>query len=1308
MPYNSHKTSTSKHPFSMTFSFSRIILTFLSMAFLSLPLLALSQEKESTGSLEPVTLQLKWKPQFQFAGYYAALELGFYEEEGLDVTIRPLTSDVDVIKQVASGEVEYAIGGSGILAYYANGSPIKAISAIFQHDPLVFIAKQSSGIISPYEMADKRIMFDGLTGDDAPLRAILADAGLTQPDYTLADKTFNNQALINDEIDVMSAYITNQPFQLQKEGIPINIINPQNYGFDFYGDILYTSEHELTEHSGRAARFKRASLKGWKYALDHPDELIQLLKNKYGSTSTLEGLQYEARETRKLILPDIIPLGTIEYERLRRVAGTYSKLDLAKPLSEEQLQNFVANTASPIKLSESEVEWLKVNPVVRVGIDPAYAPYEWVNEEGQYVGIAADYIHLLEKRLGVQFEIVQDRPWHELIDMAKAGELDMFACMNFTPERDEFLDFTPAYVINPMVIVNATRNGYIGDIEKLKGKTVAVEDGYFTHDNLKRNHPDINLLIVENTTQALTKVSTGEADAFIGDAAYANYTIKKANLLNLQFAGEAPGSSSYRFGIVQSKPELLSIISKGLNSIEPSERALIEARWMGISVETGIQKEVIIKAGGILFILFLLFLYRHHRLVQSKQALQLVKDELELYGRVFAEANEGIVITDVNNIIVDVNPNFCDITGYSRDEVIGKNPSILSSGKQSAAFYQQMWQRLLDEGRWKGEVWNRKKNGEVYAELLTMSVIKDDKGVVKHYVGLFNDITQNKQQQKSLELMAHYDVLTQLPNRALFIDRFGQAIAHSKRNKKLLAVCFLDLDNFKPVNDTYGHEVGDRLLIEVSERIKATIRDEDTVSRQGGDEFALLLNDIDSFSHVEEILGRLHHALAQPYLIDNVTINIGASSGVTLYPLDEGDIDTLVRHADQAMYQSKLAGKNRFHLFNADKDLQVIEENTKLQEIQEALEKLELCLYYQPKVNMRTGKVYGAEALIRWIHPEKGLIPPLEFLPIIEGTNLEIEVGDWVAYEAIKQVSEWQKQGLNLEVSINISSKYLQAPTFFSKLDSVLAEFPEVPSSKVQLEILESSALGDLKAVSGIIRACRDVLGVSIALDDFGTGYSSLTHLRNLPANTIKIDQSFVRDILDDPSDYRIVDGIIGLSSSFNRSVIAEGVETTAHGLVLLLMGCHHAQGYGISRPIPADDFFEWVDDYVPNSKWMSCGAGDLTAKEQQVELLGVLLDYWWMHIEQSIRQAYTTTDKVTLVDYNKSHCRAWLEKARQELVFNASWVNALEMEAEGMHQLAISKLSQAQVNEAQDIESDLRELQASNARVVTVLEQYK
>ncbi|NOQ81013.1 MAG: EAL domain-containing protein, partial [Methylophaga sp.] len=1224
--------------------------------------------------------------------------------------IRPLSSERDIVSQVVSGEIEYAVGGSGILAHYANGSPIKALAAIFQHDALIFIAHQSSGIISPYEMVGKRILFDGTTGDDAPLRAMLAYADIDPSEYTHVAPDFSAQKLIDKQVDVMSAYITDQPFSLKEQGIDINIINPQNYGFDFYGDVLYTSQLELDGHPGRAERFRRASLKGWEYALANSEELIQLLKNKYKSSSTIDALRYEAKETRKLILPDMIPIGNIEGKRLRRVADTYADLGIAKPLDDNQLRNFILTGTTALLLSKKEKLWLAEHPIIRVGVDRDFAPYEWVDEQGNYVGLAAEYMKLIEAKLGsaISFEIVYDKPWHEIKAMAESGELDLLSCLNSSPERDAFLNFTASYVSNPLVIVNANQNGYIGSLKKLSGKTIAVERGYFTHEKLLRQYPDINLIVVDSTNEALTKVATGEADAYFGDAAFANYAIKKANLLNLQFAGETEGTSAYRVGVIKSHPELFSIINKALDSIGEQQRAEIEQQWMGITVETGIAVEAVVNIAFFIAIIILLFLIRHYQLSKEKRVLQAIKDELQLYGRVFSEAHEGILITDENGIMVDVNPKFCEITGYSREESVGKNPSILGSGKHSPEFYEQMWMDLLNNGHWNGEVWNRKKNGELYAELLTLSVLKDSQDKIKHFVGLFSDITQNKQQQETLELMAHYDVLTQLPNRTLFVDRFSQAIAHSKRKESLLAVCFIDLDNFKPVNDMYGHEVGDQLLIEVAKRIQANIREEDTVSRQGGDEFAMLLGDIDSFAQCAQMLDRIHHSLAQPYLINNLTITIGASSGVTLYPLDDGDIDTLIRHADQAMYQAKLAGKNRYHLFNAEKDQQTIKTQTRLQEIQHAFVNNEFCLFYQPKVNMKTGEIFGAEALIRWLHPEKGIVPPFEFLPVIEDTDLEFEVGDWVITEALRQVEEWQQQGVILEVSINISSRHLQSPDFFTQLDSALARHPKVDSNYLQLEILESSALGDLQAVSSIIKTCREVLGVNIALDDFGTGYSSLTHLRNLSANIIKIDQSFVRDMLDDPSDYAIIDGVIGLADSFNRGIIAEGVETSQHGLMLLLMGCDRAQGYGIARPMPADDIISWLESYVPNNEWIVCGSTERTAKERKIKLLMVMLEYWFSQFEQALQATQVSDELSRLVNHKKSHRNSWIERARQELLFDSNWLSTLAKENEDMDYLVNKLNSKYQSRHNSDLKDDIAKLEQAYEKIRTTLLEYK
>ena len=647
------------------------------------------------------------------------------------------------------------------------------------------------------------------------------------------------------------------------------------------------------------------------------------------------------------------------------------------------------------------------------------------------------------------------------------------------------------------------------------------------------------------------------------------------------------------------------------------------------------------------------------------------EEKLQLLARVFSDTHEGIMITDANQKIVDVNPAFIKITGYKHEDVIGKSPRILSSGKQTSEFYTQMWQSITDHGYWKGEVWNRTKEGELYSELINISSLTNGDDEVTHYVAVFSDITSIKHQQDKLNLMAHYDVLTKLPNRALFVDRFHQSIAHSKRTGHQLAVCFLDLDDFKPVNDNYGHEAGDHLLIEVAKRITSCIREEDTVSRQGGDEFAILLNDIKSASQYESTMQRIHQSLALPYFIDGIQHNITASSGITLYPLDDGDIDTLLRHADHAMYQSKLSGKHRSVVYSPDSDQRIIEKNLQLEEIELALVNGEFQLYYQPKVNMVTGDVFGVEALMRWFHPEKGLISPLDFLPHIDGTSLEYTVGEWVINEALQQLAKWQLQGIELEVSVNISSNHLHSPSFFSVLEASLAAHPSINAQFLQLEILESSALGDLNTITNIIKKCQNQLGVSTSLDDFGTGYSSLTHLRSLPVNIIKIDQSFVRDMLDDPSDYSIIDGVISLAKSFNRQVIAEGVETTNHGLMLLLMGCEQAQGYGIAKPMPAEGLCLWLKDYVPNQSWLLCGNKQLNSKESSVEIFKLITLQWRNSFKNKILSPPEDDKPWPNLNRKECHCGNWIRLKIQEQLFDKTLLLKLKQAHDNVHLVA-------------------------------------
>ncbi|QFY41288.1 EAL domain-containing protein [Candidatus Methylospira mobilis] len=577
--------------------------------------------------------------------------------------------------------------------------------------------------------------------------------------------------------------------------------------------------------------------------------------------------------------------------------------------------------------------------------------------------------------------------------------------------------------------------------------------------------------------------------------------------------------------------------------------------------------------------------------LDSARARAVIEEKLTLSDRVFNETHEGIIITDVHNLIIDVNPAFCAITGYTRDEAIGQTPRFLRSGKQPPEFYTTLWCALTETGHWQGELWNRKKNGDLYAERLTISALRDDHGIVLHYVALFSDITQTKQQQQALELMAHYDALTQLPNRVLFAKHFNQAISYSRRESALLAVCYLDLDGFKQVNDSLGHDAGDQLLIEVANRIQSSLRGEDTLSRLGGDEFALLINDLQSFDECEQVLVRIHQAIAQPYLIGGQAVNVAASTGVTLYPRDDADPDTLLRHADQAMYLAKTSGRNRYCLFDSEQAQQMQRQSRQLEQIEAAFVRKEFCLFYQPKVNMSSGEVVGMEALIRWNHPERGIVAPAAFLPAVEGSAFEIVLGNWVIDTALAQLDSWRGIGLEIEVSVNIAPRHLQDPDFFITLHALLAQHPVIPARRLQLEVVESSVLNDLGRVSEVIALCRRELGVGFALDDFGTGYSSLTYLRRLPVDSVKIDQSFVRDMIDDPEDHAIVNGVIALARAFKREVVAEGVETCEHGTVLLNMGCELAQGYGIARPMPAEAIASWVSDYRTHARWQRYSA---------------------------------------------------------------------------------------------------------------------
>ncbi len=553
------------------------------------------------------------------------------------------------------------------------------------------------------------------------------------------------------------------------------------------------------------------------------------------------------------------------------------------------------------------------------------------------------------------------------------------------------------------------------------------------------------------------------------------------------------------------------------------------------------------------------------------------EERQRLTAKVFENTQEGITITDVSGNVVEVNEAFCRTTEYPREELLGQNLRILQSGHQNQSFYKTMWQSIITTGHWTGEVWNRKKGGTMYAEWLTISAITNEYGQVTNYVGISSDITLLKQHEKQLEHIAHYDVLTGIPNRTLLNDRMKQAISQTAREQNMLAVCYLDLDGFKPINDSMGHEAGDRVLIEIAKRLQRTIRGGDTVARLGGDEFVILLQGLERGEECNTTLERMLSVIAEPICIMTNTFALSASIGVSIYPLDDEDTDTLLRHADQAMYVAKQSGKNRFHIYDPALDQRARNQLELLKNIQQGIERDQFELYYQPKIDLRTRQLVGAEALIRWNHPEMGLLSPAKFLPPVENTEFDIAIGEWVIANALRQLDQWRAAGLDIEVSVNISAHHLESPHFVEKLQQRLAQYPNLPAQRFQIEVLETAALEDIAQVMCIIENCKKI-GVCFALDDFGTGYSSLSYLSSLPVDALKIDQSFMRNLTASKGDHAIVLGIIALSRAFELKTVAEGIETEAHFHTLLGMGCDIGQGFGIARPMPASALAEWAE----------------------------------------------------------------------------------------------------------------------------------
>lgn len=553
-----------------------------------------------------------------------------------------------------------------------------------------------------------------------------------------------------------------------------------------------------------------------------------------------------------------------------------------------------------------------------------------------------------------------------------------------------------------------------------------------------------------------------------------------------------------------------------------------------------------------------------------------VEQQLRIAAIVF-ESKEGIMVTDANKLILTVNLAFTTLTGYTAEEVIGKNPRILSSGRQDASFYAAMWDSINTNDSWEGEIWNRRKNGEFYPEYLAITAVKNQAGIVVNYVGLFSDITQSSAAAAEIKLLAFYDPLTGLPNRRLLQDRLKQALASSARGGRQGALLFMDLDNFKALNDTLGHDIGDLLLKQVAQRLETCVREGDTVARPGGDEFVVMLEDlheqpIEAAAQTESIANKILASLQQTYQLGNIEYHCTISIGACLFSNSENTQDDPLKQADIAMYQAKKSGRNALRFFDPNMQDTINKRVALEKELHLALAESQFELYYQPQVNLNRLTI-GAEILIRWRHPDRGLVTPSEFMPLVEETSLILPIGHWVLEMACIQLKAWQQAACNCELplSVNVSAKQFRQVTFVTQVQTVVQRHGINPSL-LKLELTESMLLEDIEDTIAKMNALNKI-GVLFSLDDFGTGYSCLQYLKRLPLNQIKIDQSFIRDIAVDSSDRAIVRTIIAMAKSLNLDVIAEGVETEEQRQLLLNNGCINYQGYLFSKPVPIEQF---------------------------------------------------------------------------------------------------------------------------------------
>jgi diguanylate cyclase (GGDEF)-like protein/PAS domain S-box-containing protein len=939
--------------------------------------------------ITPINVQLKWRHQFQFAGYYAAIAQGYYRQVGFDVNLREASADINPVDEVLSGRADFGIANSELMLYHLNGEPVMAIAAIIQHSPIVLMSLAASNILSPQDLIGKKVMYSqGVYG--ANTLGILLNEGIKESQIESVQLSYNIEDLIEKKVDAMVGYVTDQPFVLQERGIEYNLIDPRTYGIDFYGDVLFSHKQLVEDSPKKVERFRAATLKGWRYAIEHPDEMIDLILNQYSTLKSRSELEYEAQETIKLIVPKLVDLGHMNPGRWEAIADTFVKLNMTT---------------------------------------------------GSYEDKA--FLYTLEREQAYQ-------------------TLKIF--------------FQIAGAISVVVLMFIAGLFYFNKQLKL---AIAEKTMYLTKANRE---------LIVYTKQLKEK----ESELFSLNKNLERRVISRTETINKV-------NHELTTEIEQRKHRELSLLL--LSKAIESSRSIV------------------------------LIIDKQHVICYASTAF------LNLMGLSEAETHDQAIQALENRLTLPEIPN-ADFSPNSKGVVESELECIGSEGKT----------------HWLSS---------------SISLLWSDNQEISHYVITFEDITEHKARQNEMEKIALYDPLTGLENRVLFKRQLEKVITNVQRTQTKTALLFIDIDDFKSINDSFGHETGDYVLKAVAGRLQAHIRQNDSVARVSGDEFIILLNDLQAYDDASKVTHQIIDAFKKPVVEKGREIFVTVSIGISITPDDSIKDSELINNADLAMYRAKQNGRNNFQFFCIDMNVDVRQKNLIETELKAAIQSEAFYLAYLPIIDLKRSNIVGAEALLQWPFSEDELRNPNDFIPIAEETGSIIPMGHWVMQQVFKDMQKLlSAQIKNVKIAVNISSRQLRDKHFIPNIRKLFLSHPNY-IQYFEFEITENCFLDNVENI-GRLNDLRN-MGFSITLDDFGTGCASLSYLQRVPVSTIKLDRPLIKELPNHQANKQLTQAAISMAHDLGIKVIAEGVETEAQEKFLASINCDMAQGFYYGSPMSVE-----------------------------------------------------------------------------------------------------------------------------------------